>query len=153
MIFIKAQAAAEYLVLLAMILIVALIGVILLGGFTESSSSAMEAEAKTYWMSARPLSITEWTQFNSTIFLKIRNTEPKRIVLKSISVGNQTTNLGVGWTLAPGAEKTIAISSMPTCSASYDYFSYNVTFVYDTSDIAGISQRGSHPIAGRCFYD
>jgi len=56
----KAQGATEYLVLLAVVLIVALVSVALLGFFPGMASDAQETQAKAYWASASPIAITEW---------------------------------------------------------------------------------------------
>lgn len=56
----KAQGATEYLVLLAVVLIVALVSVALLGFFLGMASDAQETQSKAYWSSASPISIVEW---------------------------------------------------------------------------------------------
>ncbi|MFN3910145.1 MAG: hypothetical protein ACK4J0_02855 [Candidatus Anstonellaceae archaeon] len=149
---IKGQAAAEYLVLLGVVLIISLIGILLLGGFSDSTATAMETESKTYWSSTRPFSIVEWVQSNSTLYLNIKNIETKRVILKQVVVGNLTYDLGAGWTFGPNSQKTISISGLTSCSQTYDYFSYPITFYYDTLDISNLSQKGLKPLAGRCLY-
>ncbi len=56
----RAQGATEYLVLLAVVLIVALVSIALLGFFPGMASDAQETQSKTYWSSASPIAITEW---------------------------------------------------------------------------------------------
>ncbi|MEM3362469.1 MAG: hypothetical protein QXV64_01025 [Candidatus Anstonellaceae archaeon] len=153
MIYIRGQAAAEYLILIAIVLIISLIGIVLLSGFSDSSATAMESESKTYWSSTRPFAIVEWVQSNSTLYLKIKNTDTKRLILKSLKAGNFSASLGSGWTFGPGAEKTISISGLTQCSPNYDYFSYNIVLYYDSAEISNLSQVGVRPIAGRCLYD
>ncbi len=55
----RAQGATEYLVLLAVVLIIALVGIALLGFFPGTASDAQIAESQIYWRSASPISITE----------------------------------------------------------------------------------------------
>jgi hypothetical protein len=55
----KAQGATEYLVLLAVVLIVALVSVALLGFFPGMASDAQVAQSQMYWRSATPIAITE----------------------------------------------------------------------------------------------
>ena len=57
--FVKAQGATEYLVLLAVVLIVALVSVALLGFFPGMASDAQITQSQTYWRSASPIAITE----------------------------------------------------------------------------------------------
>ena len=54
------QGATEYLVLLAVVLIVALVSVALLGFFPGMASDAQVTQSKMYWTSASPIAITEW---------------------------------------------------------------------------------------------
>jgi len=55
----RAQGATEYLVLLAVVLIVALVSVALLGFFPGMASDAQYTQSQTYWSSAQPIAITE----------------------------------------------------------------------------------------------
>ena len=54
------QGATEYLVLLAVVLIVALVSVALLGFFPGMASDAQAAQSQAYWQSAQPIAMTEW---------------------------------------------------------------------------------------------
>jgi len=56
---VRAQGATEYLVLLAVVLIVALVSVALLGFFPGMASDAQIAQSQMYWKSAQPVSIVE----------------------------------------------------------------------------------------------
>ena len=56
----KGQGATEYLVLLAVVLIVALVSVALLGFFPGMASDAQATQSQIYWQSASPIAITEW---------------------------------------------------------------------------------------------
>jgi hypothetical protein len=53
------QGATEYLVLLAVVLIVALVSVALLGFFPGMASDAQMAQSQMYWKSATPIAIVE----------------------------------------------------------------------------------------------
>ncbi len=55
----RAQGATEYLVLLAVVLIVALVSVALLGFFPGMASDAQITQSQMYWKSAQPISIVE----------------------------------------------------------------------------------------------
>jgi len=56
---IRAQGATEYLVLLAVVLIVALVSVALLGFFPGMASDAQLTQSQMYWKSASPIAITD----------------------------------------------------------------------------------------------
>ena len=55
----RAQGATEYLVLLAVVLIVALVSVALLGFFPGMASDSQITQSQAYWKSATPISIVE----------------------------------------------------------------------------------------------
>jgi len=55
----RGQGATEYLVLLAVVLIVALVSVALLGFFPGMASDAQVTQSQMYWKSAQPVSIVE----------------------------------------------------------------------------------------------
>jgi len=59
------QGATEYLVLLAVVLIVALVSVALLGFFPGMASDAQMTQSQAYWSGASPVAITEWNAFYS----------------------------------------------------------------------------------------
>ena len=56
---VKGQGATEYLVLLAVVLIVALVSVALLGFFPGMASDAQITQSQTYWKSATPIAVID----------------------------------------------------------------------------------------------
>lgn len=76
----RAQGATEYLVLLAVVLVIALVGIALLGFFPGTAGEAQQTESKIYWQSASPIAITEWgarisiTNGLTYPYFRIRNT-------------------------------------------------------------------------------
>jgi len=118
------QGATEYLVLLAVVLIVALVSVALLGFFPGMASDAQITQSKAYWQSAQPIAIIEmaasvysvpaYPQFSIPYF-RVRNTGayPVRIT-KLIGTGDEViivsapsglANISDIYYLAPGEEK------------------------------------------------
>jgi hypothetical protein len=55
----KAQGSTEYLVLLAVVLIIALVSLALLSFFPGTSLDAKLTQSKTYWSSASPIAIVD----------------------------------------------------------------------------------------------
>lgn len=120
---IRGQGATEYLVLLAVVLIIALVGVALLGFFPGTANDAQITESQIYWRSASPIAITEWdARYTGTWYptgtvpyLRIRNTGnyPLRIT-KLLGPGDYADTVYLGGTsypnissvfyLAPGEE-------------------------------------------------
>ncbi len=140
----RAQGATEYLVLLAVVLIVALISVALLGFFPGMASDAQETQSKAYWASMQPIAITEWAakayntaNYDYTVpYFRLRNTGlyPIRIT-KILGTGGKNissfycqacspVNLNISdfYYMAPGEELYFASKQMDDNSQSH----YNV---------------------------
>jgi len=131
------QGATEYLVLLAVVLIVALVSVALLGFFPGMASDAQVTQSKAYWQSASPVQITEMDARSystvagrNSIYLRVRNAGayPIRITKVIADNGQAISNiwLSTGSTamsdyfyLAPGEENYFGFTGgWPTLPAS-----------------------------------
>ena len=94
----RAQGATEYLILLAVVLIVALVSVALLGFFPGMASDAQITQSQTYWQSTSPIAIIEsnaklvcHTSANYTYpYLRLRNTGNYPITITKILAGNKS---------------------------------------------------------------
>ncbi len=150
----RGQGSVEYLVLFAIVLVAAMLGAILLGGLTATGSVADKAESSMYWTTAaKPFGILAWGQANDTLYISVVNHGQNYLFLREIRVGNVTASLGPGWAWRGGTAKNVSIPGLPPCSGGgYESFGYNVTFVYDTLDIPGQSQRGEKQVAGYCAF-
>lgn len=121
------QGATEYLVLLAVVLIIALVGIALLGFFPGTATDAQAAESQLYWSGASPISIVEmharYISDPGTVYaapyLKVRNSGPYAIrITKMLGNGQAITvvmdesftakNISDLYYLAPGEEKYFA---------------------------------------------
>ena len=150
----RGQGAAEYVILLAVVLVVVLMAVVLLGGILGSGNAAAESEGKSYWGGpVRPFGITEWTQINQTLYMRVVNKFTDQLIIRKIIVGNVTADLGAGWSWKPGGDKYVSIPGLQNCTlGQYDSFEYNVTFVYDSFDLPGQTEIGTKPVAGSCAF-
>lgn len=127
------QGATEYLVLLAVVLIVALVSVALLGFFPGMASDAQQTQSQTYWKSASPIAITElaaWGTQNAPAgrvipYIRLRNTGAYPITVTKILGINSTnyitqaylwnlneTNFSSYLTLAPGEETYLGYTNV-----------------------------------------
>jgi len=97
MAFLRAQGATEYLVLLAVVLIVALVSVALLGFMPGMASDAQITQSQTYWQSATPIAIIETGARgffglggHTVLYLRIQNTGPYKITITKVLAGNSS---------------------------------------------------------------
>lgn len=91
----RAQGATEYLVLLAVVLVIGLVGIALLGFFPGTASEAQFSESQIYWGSASPVAITEssarrWSATETEPYLRLRNTGSYSIRVTKLLNGNQS---------------------------------------------------------------
>lgn len=154
--FRKGQGASEYLVLLAVVLIVGLVAIALLGGFSDVGGGAMESESKQYWSgSVRPFTIQEYTQIGTVMYLRVKNMEPSPLKITNFTL--RTTGTPVDATnsttisFSGGATKVIEIHGLTACNANtFDFFEYSVNITYSSGDLSGKSEFGQKTLAGRC---
>jgi len=136
--YLRGQGATEYLVLLAVVLIVALVSVALLGFFPRMASDAQIQQSQMYWQSAAPIAITEWDarahagNGQTYPYLRIKNNGAYSIRITGIVGGDGVVaaqfwaddvasctpaaggafNLSDYYYMAPGEEKYFASSAV-----------------------------------------
>ncbi len=154
----RAQGAVEYLVILAMVLVIAVVVVSLLGLYPGQGGEMRGNEQSSYWNSAQPFGIRDTQQAGqASITLVLVNHAPRPLTLVSV---NLTLSPGVwfsNYTRAefnPGESRTIIITgnaNMPDCTArSARAFSYSVSIIYDDDPLKGKLQPGSLQLSVNC---
>lgn len=151
----RAQGATEYLVLLAVVLIIALVGIALLGFFPGTAGDAQIVQSEAYWRSTSPVAISEWaarcfgTYDGSTrVYMRLKNNGqyPLRITALLDKSGNAMRSywgnpncstpygaysLSGAFYLAPGEEKNLGWSDFG--------FSCNRDIALTTGSTGGIT--------------
>jgi len=151
----RGQGATEYLVLLAVVLIVALVSVALLGFFPGMASDAQITQSRAYWQSAQPVSIVESgarvLNSQTWLYLRFRNSGayPIRITgivgadgLKATTFNTPGScgaaagynNIADFFYLGPGEEKYIASWHF---YAACDWDLYAMTSATDSRGVGG----------------
>ena len=143
----RAQGATEYLVLLAIVLIVALISVALLGFFPGMASDAQITQSQAYWQSASPIAIIEtgakYATDNGYTFpyLRVRNTGAYPIRITSLigpdggkasqvvcdvcaTTSSGARNISDYFYLSPGEEKYFAVRWMHGTACNWAFYTY-----------------------------
>ena len=154
---IRGQGATEYLVLLAVVLVIALVAIALLGFFPGMASDAQKAQSEAYWKSAAPIAIYEKSlayyyssgHGNATLFrVSIRNTGPYPITVTKLLGGDNYSAViqsqGIPITLAQGEENCIGGgSNLPVLNClKYTWFQTPTT----PTDYSGDVMRGADSI-------
>ncbi len=146
----KGQGATEYLVILAVVLIVALVVIALLGFFPGVGGAARESQSASFWAGAQPFSITSFKVSNTSVQLVMDNRLSEKLTLTDITFdGDSLSNLSNA-TFKGGEERTISGTLGTTCGNPGDGFEYNVVITYNQGGISGKQQFGDKPLVGKC---
>ena len=133
----KAQTATEYLVILAVVIVLALIVIGVLGGIPGIGSGSRQRTSALYWQSA-DVAITAYSfdAAGAANVLKVRNNLRNRVTINTITV-DSTTVVNSSTTLASGGTHTFegaGIANHLDCGDSGDPFSYDVSISYTDVD-------------------
>jgi len=138
----KAQAATEYIIILAVVIIVALIVVGVIGRIPTLGGSTSVRTSASYWQQAEiGITASYFNQTNGTVV--VRNNLPFKIMLENMSIGSDynATNLPIA-TIKSGAEAVVSFANN-TGIVPGDV-SYAVSFTYSNLD----SGLGPYNITG-----
>ena len=147
----KGQGATEYLVLLAVVLIVALVSVALLGFFPGMASDARITQSQAYWKGqAKPFAILDAAISGTTATLSVQNMEangPYTISANGIQINGAGTHAAA--IFGAGETKTISITGLAACTSGAVY-DYNVSVVYTTPSGISTKQFSAKNLVGKC---
>ncbi len=146
----KGQGSTEYLVILAVVLVVALVVIGLLGQFTEFGTSGLEQQSKSYWHSATPISIQNIKVSGTSVEIEVKNQLAQRLNLTNASFDG--VDLGITNTVLAAGQTAVLNGTLSsfTCTIGQPYEFLNVTFTYNQGTLSGMRQVGSKPLYGRC---
>jgi len=152
----RGQGATEYLVLLAIVLIICLVTVALLGFMPGMSYEARKTESQMYWTSSLPFQIPgqKVDSDSNELILFVTNTQPDAMLIENISISG--TGLS-GWLGAPvylsGSEmKLINVTTTGISCSDGDRYEFDIIISYynDDKKIAG-TQYGTKRLVGQCL--
>ena len=150
----RGQGATEYLVLLAVVLIIALVSIALLGFFPGLASDAKITQSNSYWQgTARPFRIIEHAYSTvGTLNLILQNVEATgtySLTAINVSFTNATGySFTTAMSFAPGETKNISMAPMPA-GTSGSLYELNVNLSYTSPNSISGKFVGSKPIIGR----
>lgn len=152
----KGQGATEYLVLLAVVLIVAMVAIALLGFFPGITTDAQIGQSKAYWSgTARPFGVSEHSQSGQNLTLIVMNSDAEQRALTNISVSGSGGNGSYGNTsgnyFSGGERKSIVIPMSGACVSGRPY-QYKLNFTFNNADgtIKNQLEIGAKDLIGTC---
>lgn len=153
----KGQGATEYLVLLAVVLIVAMVAIALLGFFPGLAGDAKKTQSDAYWRGeARPFAILEHAQSGTDLTLVLQNVEADQRVINNISISGQGVSgvdsfSSVSPYFSAGERKTTTVDFGQNCTSgsTYEYW-VNISFNNSDNSISNQRQIGAKTLVGKC---
>jgi uncharacterized protein (UPF0333 family) len=151
----RGQASVEYLVLLAIAIIIAVVAVGVLAGFIKiGTATTYKKKGGVYWKSA-DIGIMDWEIYtttasqNSTLILQ--NNKEYQIEMHWLSTDGGSTTYAISKQLLPGDTYTWQGPMPFNCTADGGY-SYTVTFQFDNMEHGLNNKRftGVEKMAGDC---
>ena len=146
----RGQVSTEYLVIIGVVLVIALVVVFLLTRSTNLAGGAVDSQSKNFWGSQTPFSINNWRASGTTLDLVIKNNDAEQLSLTGVT-GTGVTAWSGSMLFAPNQDGALAVTLAATCGPVGTRYQYsNVTLVYTKGSITSITQVGTVPISGTC---
>jgi hypothetical protein len=153
----KGQTSVEYLVLLAIAIVIAVVAVGVLSGFIKiGTATTYKKKGNIYWKSA-DIGIMDWEVYqtsatqNSTVILQNNKEYQIRVNWVSVGGGAAGTTYAISKTLLPGDTYKWTGQAPFNCTSAGSY-SYSVTFSYDNLEhnVLDKTFTGVEKLAGTC---
>jgi hypothetical protein len=149
----RGQVSTEYLVILAVVLVVALVVVYLVGGFSILGSGSLATQSRDYWGSTSPLAITAVKVASpNSVALQVANDGMQPLTLTEIDLVN--SSIGITTTLLNPGQSTVLSGTLPAgvsnCTTGQPFTYNNVTLYYTTGTISAIKETGIKGLVGTC---
>ena len=135
----KSQTSTEYLVILAVVIVIALLVVGILGGIPGIGGGASRSTSKAAW-SSQPIGVTNWVVDTLGTHLELRNNLPETVTINSITLEDK--ELSVDRILAPGEKLDVYHFGVYYLERSKYELSFSVDYT-DLSTKAGYIQNDS----------
>jgi len=136
----RGQTSTEYLIILAVVVVIALIVISVLGGIPGIGRSTGERASAAYWSNA-DVGISAYSvaddSSNDDVTLVIRNNLRNAITVTSITL-DSTVITSTSTTLATGGSTTITNTTAGDLCSAGNSFSFDTTIVY-TDTVTGAS--------------
>jgi hypothetical protein len=145
----KGQGTTEYLIILAVIIVIALVVVGVMGWVPGLSGGITEQQSRAYWQSTSPFSIIEYKFSGTTAELEIQNISANKLTLTSLQFDGEGT-LGSSISFNAGERKLVTVTGLSNCGNAGTGFDKNVTFTYNSKKVSGLVQIGDKGLIGKC---
>ena len=146
----RAQTATEYLIILSVVIVIALIVVGITGGVPGIGAGAFTKVDAAYWVT-RDLAFTQWAiEADGDVTVTVQNNFPVAIKLIGVSINNEDLLTTENRTLL-ALEKTTVTGTLSSGGEANTLYSYNVSIQYQNLKTGAIEiDESDRPLEG--FY-
>ncbi len=147
----RGQAAIEYLIILAVVVIIALIVIGVIGGFPGMTRGVSERDSASYWAGA-DVGITRYfiSTTAGTSMLVIRNNRLFAVNVTKVWMSGTNVMTGTSLPLAPGSSSNLSLTSVPSCTSGNSYSMTTVITYVDSVYGQTYNFSGEKPLVGTC---
>lgn len=146
----KGQGTTEYLIILAVVIVIALVVAGVMGWFPGLSSGITAQQSQAYWQGASPIAITQWSVSGTTVQLAVQNMTTNRITLKDVNFDTTDMHSGTDENVAAGGTTSFTGTLGTACTSGQPY-QFDVKIGYNViGGIQNATQAGVKPIVGNC---
>jgi hypothetical protein len=144
-----AQTATEYLIILAVVIVIALIVISVMGGIPGIGKSGQDKAEKAFWATADIAIPAYANSQNNNMTVKIRNNLQEGITITTFSLDN-VVYMNASTYVETGETVSLALTGRPVC-VSGNTFSYAAAINYTTMTGNKYSFTGDgHKLTGQC---
>ena len=146
----RGQLSTEYLVILAVVVIIALIVVTVLSGFIDIGGGASAQASRAYWRGA-DIGLVNWkiSKSGTDSEFVVRNNLDYSIKITEMKVGGADIIAGDNVTIVPGKTSTVA-QDINVCSGGSYSLPVSVTYDDVQHSINGLKFDGVKNLEGTC---
>lgn len=148
--FNRGQGTTEYLIILAIVIVIALVVVSVLGGFPSIGSGISQGQSKAYWGSVSPLAVVDWSiPASGTGRIVFQNQTSSTITITDLNWSGVAVTF-TDQNIAAGGKATVESTSLTCGVAAGQNFSKTLTYQYNTTNLSGLWFTGASPLVGSC---
>ncbi len=145
----KAQGTTEYLIILAVIIVIALVVVGVMGWVPGLTGGLTEQQSRAYWQSTSPFSIKEFKFSGTTAEIEVQNISANKLTLTDLNIDG-IAGLSSSVSFNAGESELVSLTGLTACGNAGSGFDYNVSFTYNSKKVNGLVQLGDKGLIGKC---
>ncbi|MEI7961596.1 MAG: hypothetical protein WCI04_04640 [archaeon] len=148
----NAQGTIEYLILISIVVVIALVVVGLLLQIMDNGSGIPQTAAQTAWKSEQPWAIVDWSKTDTTLTLVIKNNGVETMDFGGIYLTSGDKNNTGTSSVTAGTQITKTISGLTSCNpgTKYSYPKSGIYIDFNSLTLTGRRQVASADIIGTC---